>query len=122
MEVFVLYMLTRGDAFISMFNGLVVLFLSISIIGTLVKFVLQNSGNTEEREASKRIKLSPFYVAFFFCAFMSAVIPTKSDMAIIVGGTLAVKAAQSETANKVVTVVNQMLDEELRKLAKTVKE
>lgn len=49
-------------------------------------------------------------------------LPTQRDLAMIVGGHLTVRAAQSETARKVYTIIEDLLDAEVAKIAKKRKE
>lgn len=58
-------------------------------------------------------------LAFCCCAIIfSAILPNKNTLYLMAGGYYGQKALQSDTAQKVLTIVNGHLDEQIQKLTK----
>lgn len=123
-DVMVLYLFTRVDALNGITSTWGVLF-SLAAIGCiLIKFgcrlFVDDTNRNDLEECAKR--MTPWatwtVAAAAFFGILYVTVPTQRDMAIIVGGHMAVQAVRSETAQKVYAIVQDMLDEELAKIAK----
>jgi hypothetical protein len=114
MDIFLLYLFTRIDEL----RGLLDL---IAFGGT----VLFGAGMFIRLMGCPDDEFKPFLWTWRLCAVAAGIglagkvlVPSQKDLALIVGGKLAIEAAQSPTAKKVYTIVDDMLDEQLAKIAK----
>jgi hypothetical protein len=119
MDIFLLYLFTRVDNFIAaaaivwILAGLF-LFLCL-IFSPIIIGEWEDEGKLHKAIVAAK---KPLMWIFGICLFISLMIPTKKDMAIIVGGHLAIEAVQSDAAKKVYAIVTNLLDEEIATIAK----
>lgn len=122
-EVWILYFFTRVDELKSLLKFFA-LFGGMAALG--VCFFTALAASDDGRGAWDAVKkLRPGRIAFLIgtAVILNAATPTQRDLAIIVGGKLAVDAAQSTTARKLLDLVNATIDSELDKaLGKRTKE
>ena len=112
MDIFLLYLFTRVDAI----RGACA-FIGFSASIAALSIVMFRSCEMGEDLADAMRGWPKRLLFVVLPAFISAMVlvPSRSDLAIIVGGKLAVDGLQSETAKKVYRIVQDMLDEELAK-------
>lgn len=107
-DVLLLYLFTRLNALISLFGFLAVI-AAISCLGAMFFYGIE------------RDELYPHWrkhvAVFIACITLVTVIPSKSDMAIIVGGKIALDVGRSETAQKVGQEVLDAIRAQLKRAA-----
>lgn len=101
-------------------NGLGLLSVSIGLIGGVIllflAFVFAGGHDSIQLWTQLWWKVG---LAFCFCAIIfSAILPNKNTLYLMAGGYYGQKALQSDTAQKVLTIVNGHLDEQIQKLTK----
>ena len=115
MEAVLLYLFTRVDV-------LLTISVIVIILGGMAMFFSAIFSNIEKGQGPAEILASKWFKTgrncLIACVAVLVIVPSQRDLAIIVGGTLAVHAAKSDTARKIVDLANQVLDEELEKRAK----
>ena len=108
-DILFLYLFTRLDALISLF-GFLAFIAVISCLGAMFFYGIE------------RDELYPHWrkhVAIFIaCMTLVTVIPSKSDMAIIVGGKIALDAARSDTGQEIAGEVMAAIRAQLKEAAK----
>lgn len=124
MDVFLLYLFTRVDDL----RGIATCFSLVGFIGglsyVLFRAVLMVAGDEfkpgerASMEAGLRAFKWPLIAVIVGVIAVKMIVPSQKDLAIIVGGKLAVEAATSDTAKKVLDLVNGKLDEEIAAIAK----
>lgn len=120
MELFLLYLFTRLDPMHGALCFLTVAPIFVGM-GSLIGFscAADFAHSVDERANlhlwRKRLVLLSV-VVFFAAGIFKVLLPTQKDLAIIVGGYLAIQAASSEPAKKVYSIVNGLLDEQLAEL------
>lgn len=110
-DIFLLYCWTRLDSII--FLGV---FITISAF--VLSFVYMVAGNSSytskaEEDAFHEVKRRWFYIGIVVLVF-SVLIPTKTDVAVIVGGKLTIDAIKSPTAQEVGSEVKRIIMNELK--------
>lgn len=117
-EALVLYLFTRVDDIRSLLFGMT-LFGTIATAGYFffVGMLAEDNGN-DGFEAISRKRPALFIAAIVVLALVRVAVPSQKDLAIIVGGVLAVDAAKSTTAKKLLDLVNVTIDAELEKALK----
>jgi hypothetical protein len=117
MELFLLYIWLKLSS--------VVVVLSLATVGT-VFCIIYNFIGMENYEEEKYPTLHALYkkqcnkccVVGMVLVFLLVIIPSKTDVAILVGANYAFKAVDTPEAQKVMTLIrkkaNEMLDEELK--------
>ena len=114
-EALLLYLFTRVDVLIKA-SVIAIIFSAMAM------FILSMFANMEKGHGSAEIFASTWFKrlrnCIIACFVVLIIVPSQRDLAIIVGGTLAVHAAKSDTARKILDLANQVLDEELNKRTK----
>lgn len=82
--------------------------------------VYASDGERTEHNATWQRRRNRFFVAAIPLFIISALVPSKTDVAVLVGASMAIKFANSPEGEKVSTLLrgkaNEILDEELKKL------
>ena len=119
-EILVLYLFSRLDG---IKDGLAFA-LTVGAVLCAILFVIYLISKDDpscDGTAAKNIAVLPRKAirnTFIGVFILNLLLPTQRDMAIIIGGKLAADAARSETAQKLLVLVNQVLDKEIEALKK----
>lgn len=116
LEIVVLYLFTRVDDLRFALGWCIALTIVIAAMRAVAIGSKSDSG--DEFNDIRAASWWKFVVIFLMFVSMKVAVPSKVDMAIIVGGKLAVDAVRSETAEKVLLLVNETLDEQLASIRK----
>lgn len=107
-DILLLYLFTRLDALIAL-SGFIAFASAVTCLGAMMFYGVE------------RDRLYPHWkkhVAIFVaCIALTTAIPSKSDMAIIVGGKIALDVGRSETAQEIGQEVVDAIRAQLRKAA-----
>jgi hypothetical protein len=114
-ETLFLYLFTRLDVFLGAAKG--AMFLCALVLFMLLR-VAAIWGDDIEPVADKLKTGAKWTVRLFFAGLLVVLIlPSQRDMAIIVGGTLAIKAAQTPQAQELGGLVYEAVKKQLKKAA-----
>lgn len=126
MDIFLLYLFTRLDPILDTLGGFcfAIEILSILLMISYCICTVEMTGRKKEEAEAFRNKLPIKSVVsiFILLVCIKTLVPSQKDLAVIVGGSLAIKAVQSETASKVMSIINKTLDDEFEKLTSKKKE
>ena len=114
-EALLLYLFTRVNVLLTASVVLIALGGMAMFIGAMFANIERGHGPSEIFAANWFKTIRNCIIA---CFVVLIIVPSQRDLAIIVGGTLAVHAAKSDTARKILDLANQVLDEELNKRTK----
>ena len=92
-DVFLLYLFTRLDAFGAAMQML-------AFVSAFAAFVLTIGSLVEPEDFPAKHMRNPVLAIFCVSAFLALATPSKTDMAIIVGGKLAIDAARTPEAKE----------------------
>lgn len=113
-EYLLLYLFTRVDSFIEA-SGLVLAIGIPVILYYVILYIIENNIQLHAIDILKKYIIPPVVVAALICIFT----PTQKELALIVGGKFAIDIAQSEevteTGKKIYTIIQQKLDEQIKK-------
>jgi hypothetical protein len=123
MELFFLYMWLKLDAILCLLLGLAVACLVLMAISAIAIDNVDVYASREERRQTASTwqkRRNRFFVASVPLFMLATFMPTKTDVAVLVGASMAIKFANSPEGAKVSTLLrgkaNEILDKELKKL------
>lgn len=123
MELVLLYLWLKLDTIIGIFAAGCCLFLILSVVRLMACDSECQYSETQEKKAARWARHRPtilrrFLIACAF-AFVSVSIPSRTEVAVLLGGHYALKAVNTPEAAKVMSVMrkkaNEILDKELAK-------
>lgn len=120
MELLALYVWLKLNFIIGIFIGALILSILIAIGG----WAWTTDGNTRD-EDKERVKMwKPIFFkrlipTAIICLLMAGMIPSRTDVAVLVGGHYALKLSETPEAGKIMSLLrkkaNEILDSELAK-------
>lgn len=125
MELFYLYLWTRLDVLQESAKGFAVLITILLIMGiaaSLIGYGTSHKGSNDYEFADKIMKscLKVLLPISIFLILTTILLPTKKDAAVIAGGWVILKAAESEQGreigSKLLTIIKGKLDEQIQDL------
>lgn len=120
MEILLLYIWLKLNFITGIFIGATILLVFIGVAGWL----WANDSRTYEEDAERIKKWKPIFFkrlvpAALFCLLASGMTPSRTDVAILVGGHYALKLSETPEAGKIMSILrskaNEILDSELKK-------
>lgn len=121
MELFLLYIWLKLKAISVLLLALAVGSAAMAIVSAIgIEFVRDYYDNHTQLTATWAKRRNRFFVAAIPLFILSALVPSKTDVAVLVGASMAIKFANSPEGEKVSALLrgkaNEILDEELKKL------
>lgn len=113
MDIFLLYIWTRLDAF-SFILGLGLLLTSLAALACLFFIDLHRHGSEDELRLAANAKRRAKQLVFLAVVFglLCAALPTKKDVALIVAGTATYRAITSERGSKIASAFADYIERE----------
>jgi hypothetical protein len=117
-----LYWFTRLDNITNFCIGLMIFSTIVAIICGFIYLMISDTSNQGSNDPAAQKVRKIFKISFptsLIASLLLVFVPTQQDVAVIVGGQLAADVVQSpeakELGNKVLELVNQQLDEHIKK-------
>lgn len=126
MDLFVLYLLMQADSICRLFVFFAFVFgITASVLCITFACSFDESFDTQkdlDRKQKLRPKMKRWFLFLWFLCFLSAMaatlFPKTKTLAVMIGGHYALEAAKSDTAKKIMELVNLSIDEALNNAKK----
>lgn len=121
MDILLLYLFAQVDQIIGVFGFFAVLFgMATAIMAALYLFATEGGSRSKDVENLRPLRRWFIItgIACFCCTLIATLVPSQKGIAIIVGGHFALEATRSETAKKIFTIVDGVLDKQIEQLSR----
>lgn len=121
MELFLLYLWLKVDTFIGFFSTLGIISTNLFVITLGWSLQVDSWEDGYKAGVTFRTKLWKRWILLpISCLALATLLPSKTDIAVLVGGSYALDVAKSPEAAKLMTVIrgkaNEILDQQIKDL------